>query len=443
MRWRKVSLFRPPVARQKAFGFQERRTRRDRWFKAVIAALTILVAAGLVAGTSAGQYVARRVASRTKWIALRSMGLTPERTEIEADRRIKRYRDIATTRPVFAEIYREADPKMRGLLDALGMDPERALLRWGNYHLTLILPSAVFEPDERRSYRMRPNQRAVWLKPIALPRGLSGFFLAPDRPDLPKLIEGTGAYIVPGSLQTTNSWGCRGPEPDPTAPLRGLILGDSNVQGLFIGDDETPPECLRRELERNLKTRVSILNTGHLGYSPEQYFHTLEEYADRFKPHFIVMSFCANDFGDGGAAFHGLGDWSEGAHWIGEIRHFCMVRNMLCIFNAIPSESQVTALRLDGHFPGQVTNATLFSSFHYSYPIEDFIDEHLRLTNDGQRRGGPTSTSPLYNVQLGDLHFSPKGAEVWGRALGRRLTLLIERAQILANQPQRHKATKK
>ena len=45
-----------------------------------------------------------------------------------------------------------------------------------------------------------------------------------------------------------------------------------------------------------MKTKVSILNTGHLGYSPEQYYYSLVEYADRFRPHFVVVSVFSNDF---------------------------------------------------------------------------------------------------------------------------------------------------
>ena len=93
---------------------------------------------------------------------------------------------------------------------------------------------------------------------------------------------GTAAIPVESSRQSTNSWGLRGPEPDLDAPVRGIVLGDSFMQGMFIGDDDTPPECLRRDLESRLKTKVSILNTGHLGYSPEQYYYSLVEYGDRF-----------------------------------------------------------------------------------------------------------------------------------------------------------------
>ena len=47
-----------------------------------------------------------------------------------------------------------------------------------------------------------------------------------------------------------------------------------------------------------LKTRVSIVNAGVLGYSPEQYYYSLVAFADRFRPQFVVVSVFANDFGE-------------------------------------------------------------------------------------------------------------------------------------------------
>ena len=168
---------------------------------------------------------------------------------------------------------------MKRLLLHAGLDSDHALVRWGNYDWTLLLPATVFAPDDTgRSYRLRPRLRSVWLRGVKLAPSAMGFFLVPDTPELAQLIEGTGASIQPHSVQTTNSWGLRGPEPDLTAPLRGLVLGDSNAQGMLLGDDETPVAYLARELERNLETRVALLNTGLIGYSPEQHYFTLLEY---------------------------------------------------------------------------------------------------------------------------------------------------------------------
>ncbi len=79
--------------------------------------------------------------------------------------------------------------------------------------------------------------------------GAAKFFLVPDGPGLADAIQGLTARPLETSRQSTNSWGLRGPELDLTAPLRGIVLGDSFMQGMFLGDDETPPECLKRYLQ--------------------------------------------------------------------------------------------------------------------------------------------------------------------------------------------------
>ena len=185
------------------------------------------------------------------------------------------------------------------------------------------------------------------------------FFLVPDGPGLAEAIRGTAAIPVEASRQSTNSWGLRGPEPDLDAPLRGIVLGDSFMQGMFIGDDDTPPECLRRDLEERLKTRVSILNTGHLGYSPEQYYYSLVEYADRFRPHFVVVSVFANDFGERQSRA-----WHSRARAIGtrastgwrRSLQFCRSRGWTYLVVPAPYEPILLGKRKAGHYPGELSN---------------------------------------------------------------------------------------
>lgn len=242
MRWWRIELTRRRQPRQEWFEFAKARERRERWFKRGIVLGTTLVVIAAIAGTEAGRYLVGRVAFEVRSAAERWIGLPPDRTEIEADWKRRRERDVEQTRRVYREVYAEATNAARKLLDFGELDPDSGVLRWGNYDRILLLPATVFLPDDHgRSYRLRPNTRSIWLRNFDLPRGLAGFFLMPDTPELPRMIEGTGARIVPGSTQTTNSWGCRGPEPDLSAPVRGLILGDSNMQGLFIGDADTPP----------------------------------------------------------------------------------------------------------------------------------------------------------------------------------------------------------
>ncbi len=99
------------------------------------------------------------------------------------------------------------------------------------------------------------------------------------------------------------------------------------MQGMFIGDQETPPECLRRYLEAHFQRKVSILNTGVMGYSPEQYYYSLLAFVDRFRPQFVVVSVFTNDFGDlHDVPTKGLGDWEEGKYWLNKITQYCRTR---------------------------------------------------------------------------------------------------------------------
>ena len=107
-----------------------------------------------------------------------------------------------------------------------GLDPEHALVRWGNFDRTVLLPATVFEADESgRSYRFRPNMRSIWVRNFPVKGPMKAYFQAPDTPELADVVNGTGTQIVPGSTQTTNSWGLRGPEPNLTTTYRGIVLG--------------------------------------------------------------------------------------------------------------------------------------------------------------------------------------------------------------------------
>ena len=118
-------------------------------------------------------------------------------------------------------------------------------MRWGNYDMSLVMSGEVFA-----AARFRPSIRAT-------PRGaldldpadglldmVGCMFQLPDTPEVRRLAGPAGAEIIPGPTQTTNSWGCRGPEPNTDAPVRGIVLGDSFMQGYLVGDDQTPPEQL-------------------------------------------------------------------------------------------------------------------------------------------------------------------------------------------------------
>jgi hypothetical protein len=201
------------------------------------------------------------------------------------------------------------------------------------------------------------------------------------------------------------------------------------MQGLFIGDDQTPPESLRRYLQKQLKTRVSVLNTGHLGYSPEQEYYTLLEYAERFHPRFVVLSLFANDFGGVFEVAAGKGgDWPEGKYWLGQITQYCRGRGIVALTIPAPLESQINARRFAGNYPGKVSNILESAGIEFLDPIESFVNEHLARVLEGTRAGNRPTTSPLFNGVIADGHFSAIGSELWAAAVGRRLVLLLEKA---------------
>jgi hypothetical protein len=237
-----------------------------------------------------------------------------------------------------------------------------------------------------------------------------------------------GAVVDEGSRQSTNSWGLRGPEPDPGAEFRGIALGDSFMQGMFNGDDDTPPLNLQRTLARTRNTRVSVLNTGHIGYAPEQYFFTLKEYGEQFRPHFVVVSVCPNDFGDDVAVRAGRGDdWAEADYWLGEITQWCRSNRITCLLVPVPTEYQIVGMRRDSRYPAPVCDLFKGNGLEYFDPLEVFNNEHLRLTNEANRRGEALYRSPLFNWRIEDNHFSPAGAALWATVVAERLELLLAR----------------
>ena len=428
---RRCRLKRVVPFRQGTFSFVERSRRRERWFKLAIVATTLVVVAALIAAAPRGRYLVVSLADRSRRLAWQAVGVPPDRSEIDAEWARYRQQGIVDSLREFPKVFAEIDPPLQRLMKYAGNDPETGILRWGNFSQTLLLPSTVFLPDETgRSYRLRPNTRSVWLRNLTIQRIPLTFFLVPDGPDLGEAMRGTTAVRVEGSVQTTNSWGLRGPEPDPSAPLRGIVLGDSFMQALFIGDDQTPPECLRRYLQKQLKTRVSVLNTGHLGYSPEQEYYTLLEYAERFHPRFVVLSLFANDFGGVFEVAAGKGgDWPEGKYWLGQITQYCRGRGIVALTIPAPLESQINARRFAGNYPGKVSNILESAGIEFLDPIESFVNEHLARVLEGTRAGNRPTTSPLFNGVIADGHFSAIGSELWAAEVGQRLALLLEKAQ--------------
>jgi hypothetical protein len=407
----------------------ERGKRRERLFKRLIVLVTLFVLAGMIAASRAGRYYAVLWSGQARdALAQRVFGLEPDRTRVDAEWQLRRQRGIEETQRSLSNFFRETTEEMRELFRVAGMDPDHALIRYGRAEQAFVISSQVFEPDDHgRSYGFRPNTRSVWLRQITIRNGPFSMFQVPDTPKHRAAAARAGGIVDEGSIQNTNSWGLRGAEPNTSAPVRGIVLGDSFMQAMFNGDADTPPVLLERYLHDTWKQSVSILNTGHIGYSPEQYYYTLAAFGDRFRPQFVVVSVCPNDFGDGMAVMRGQADWlNEADYWLERIQQWCRSRTTLCLVVAVPVYMQVETTRRDGIYPGLVCDIVRTQSARYCFPLDEFIDEHLRLAKQAEREGQSRERSRLYNRQIDDDHLSPRGAALWAEIVGRRLVRLFD-----------------
>ncbi len=428
-RWNPLLSAKAPRKTQRFLGFQARTLRLERRFRRTLAAATLLAVALLWLAFPRARARVESFYYRAKlYVVEHVIGLSPDRAAVEAEWTARRTLGIANTRRVLERFYGETTPRMRELFRVAGMDPDHGLIRYGRGDQAFLISPQVFELDTAgRSYRMRPNVRSVWLRQITLNNGPFGMFQVLDDLAHRQAAAQAGAIVDEGSAQVTNSWGLRGPEPNPAADVRGIVLGDSFMQGMFNGDGDTPPIQLERALAEAWNVPVSILNTGCIGYSPEQYYYSLKAFGDRFQPKFVVVSVCPNDFGDGWPVLMGQGDWwHEAEYWLDQILTWCRARRVECVLVPVPTYVQIENGFHEIYYPGMVREIFHSHPSRYCDPFNEFLDESLREGRLAAQRGLPSTRSALYNRPIDDDHFSPRGAALWARVVGRRLALLLD-----------------
>lgn len=409
--------------RQRLLPFLDLTLRRERLFRAMIVGLTVLAIAVILGGTSAGRSATRQLSATADLLLDRTFGVPPDRGAVEARIQADRLQAVERARERYRGLFDDQPESVKRLMSLAGMDPDRAVLRWANFDQVFAFSSLVVEPDDTgRSYRFKPGVSSIWVVGITL-NGVQALFLVPATEEVIKAAQEVGGLAVPGMDQLTNSWGFRGPEPNLEAPLRVVVLGDSMMQGVLVSDDDTAPARLQYHLEQKLGPLVSVLNTGVLGYSPEQYFHTLEAIVDRFKPHAVVISYCANDFGD----MKREQNWAETAHWVEQIGQYCRSRGLSFLHVPLPTEIELLGTRDASLYPGRLSALVHSGGMHYLDPIEAFTNTHLELLSKAEQQGKPLSHSPLFNSARGDHHFSASGDDLWGQVVAERLVLVLER----------------
>jgi GDSL-like Lipase/Acylhydrolase family len=417
-----------PAAVQRKLAFATAGEKRDRAFKRAICVMTALVIVGLLVGTSAGRNAALVAASQGRALLNGLVGF-PLKPWLDGQRvRAERLRNAASARQTLANTTTPGSA-IEMFMRSAQMDAGSALIRWGNVNRSIVLSSAVFEPDDSRAYRLKPGVRSIWVIGLALRNALA-MFLVPDTQAARDSAKLAGGVVVPESVQTTNSWGCRGPEPDLTAPVRVMVLGDSMMQGALVGDKDTPPARLEVHLSRALSARVSVLNTGHLGYSLEQYYQTFRELDGRFQPHYVMICVSQNDFAD----LNDPASWAEGEYWLDLIVAQCRERQRHFLIVPLADQFALLGPRNLAGFQGQFQQIVKFSGRDCIDLSPSFTDVLLDLRNQSMRHGNST-LNPLYNLHLmGDGHYSPLGADLWARVVARRL-LLVWDSLVLTGRP--------
>ncbi len=88
----------------------------------------------------------------------------------------------------------------------------------------------------------------------------------------------------------TNSWGLRDAEPDPSATLRVLAIGDSFTFGWGVAMEARYSNLLEESLQRlRPDERVEVLNAGHFNYSFDQQLIVLGELIEKYRPQVVLQ----------------------------------------------------------------------------------------------------------------------------------------------------------
>lgn len=331
-------------------------------------------------------------------------------------------------------IFEQASDPKKAFLRTIGLAPDSAIYAAGlNNGDVGVKPGTLYDPDPGKlTYRLKPNVKGAWLTPdhplkissehhlesmlaIELVPAIEEAFDAADRAGID-----LRRYLLPATF-ATNSWGLRGPEPDPEAPYRILMLGDSFAVGFAVSEDATIAAQFGQVLGLS-DDELSVVNAGGVGYGPSDYYHWLMETLEQgFVPQVVIVNICGtNDFGDlareirksethnrGSSVPRGHPDWpsisvwKRGKHYTHRIIRECWKRDITFFFAVAPEK------RLFHHPHEQFVAglAALLGPHHRAVVINPFdrlMQAHVRLS--GSLSTSNRSTMHLENDRMIDLH---------------------------------------
>lgn len=133
---------------------------------------------------------------------------------------------------------------------------------------------SIYEWDERRLYRLKPNSTKTFHR---------------------SAINGGDRIQV-----AINSQGFRGPELNLDAPRHRIVVyGDSFIEAEYSREEHTFVRRLEAELSARTHLEIEAINAGVIGYGPDQELLRMEAELPHLKPEVAVVCFFAdNDLGD-------------------------------------------------------------------------------------------------------------------------------------------------
>ena len=244
-------------------------------------------------GEPRGRYLIASLTEQSRQLTRRTVVSAPRARRDVAEWSRYRLQGIEDTTREFRKVYAELDPPLQRLMTFAGNNPATGMLRWGNFAATL---APLHDLRGRRHGTVVPSPRPCSMaeKPDDPADSPHLFFLFPRGPIFRRDAT-TTAVLVRVRFRRRTHGGFAGLNPIRGPPSR-IVLGDSFMQGCSSVMTRRLPSASGGYLQVHLKTRPR-LNTGHLGYSPEQEYYTLKEYAGKFKPQFVILGLFANDFG--------------------------------------------------------------------------------------------------------------------------------------------------
>ncbi len=98
-------------------------------------------------------------------------------------------------------------------------------------------------------------------------------------------------------IYTTNSLGMRGPELSPDYDLKIITVGGSTTHSLYNSDEDTWPNLLMENLNKEFENKIWLNNAGISGHSTFGHRILIEDYLVDLKPDIIILLVGINDIG--------------------------------------------------------------------------------------------------------------------------------------------------